>query len=55
MVDFVDFLKNARLLTGTLARLFELEGRTGEAEVLKSADAQLEETDYDGFCGGARG
>ncbi len=52
MVDFVDFLKNARLLTGTLARLFELEGRTGEAEVLKSADAQLEETDYDNWDGG---
>jgi len=52
MVDFVDFLNNPKMLTGTLARLFELEGRTGEAVVLKSADAQLEQTDYDNWNGG---
>lgn len=52
MVDIVDFMKNPKLLTGTLAQLLELEGRKGEAEILRSADAQIDQTDYDNWNGG---
>ena len=52
MVDVADFLNNPKLLTGTLAQWSELEGEMVEAHVLRCADAQLVETNYDNWNGG---